>query len=549
MTRRVHLSSAAALLFVPLGAVAQIGTRPTAPRVSIATGALLGAWVDSTASVAAFKGVPYASPPVGARRWRPPVAAAVWTGDRDATAYGFACPQEDLLKALFGVDLGPQSEDCLTLNVFTGAPLSAAATNRERRPVMVWVHGGSLTMGAGSQTDGGQLAAQGAIVVTINYRLGTLGFLAHPALSAETSTRVSGNYGLLDQIAALRWVHDNIARFGGDPENVTIFGESAGGWSIHALLASPKAKGLFHRAIIQSGGSGVGAPRLRSAVTATPVPAATPSAEQVGVQAATKLGLRGADADAAELRAMPVTALVALAAGDGGGSIARFNIDGEVLTESPARAVSAGRAARVPILVGSNTDEGTILFRAAPAATIDAFRARLQKDFPALSTDSLLALYRTDSAPQILRTWQSIMGDATLGAPARWSAELATKAGYSVFLYRFTRVADGPLGRTLGSFHAAEIPFVYGIPADQLPRLWGSSPSDAELSRTMSGYWVNFARTGNPNGTGLPIWSRYSRAGTHQELGPRIGPATNMGGRRYEMWMTELDRRFRAEVR
>lgn len=547
MIRRMHLSIVCAAMLMANGASAQISA-PPAPAVTIVTGILTGAWADSSSGVAVFKGIPYAAPPVGPLRWRAPVAAAAWTGARDATAYGFACPQEDLLKALFGVDLGPQNEDCLSLNVFSAAPLASVSTTRERRPVMVWVHGGSLTMGAGSQTDGSRLAAQGVVVVTINYRLGTLGFLAHPALSAESSTRVSGNYGLLDQIAALRWVRTNIARFGGDPDNVTIFGESAGGWSVHALLASPKARGVFHRAIIQSGGSGIGVPSLRNAGSAGSAAAAS-SAESAGSLAAQTLGLRGADATAAELRALPVSALVAAATGEFGGAIARFNIDGHALTESPAQSLAARRSVRVPLLIGSNTDEGTILFRTSPATTLDVFRTRMATDFGAIATDSLVALYSIDTSAQILRSWQSIMGDATLGAPALWSAELAVKVGYRVFLYQFTRVATGPLGRTLGAFHAAEIPFVYGIRADQMPRLWGTSPNDAELSRTLSAYWVNFARTGDPNGTDLPRWSQYEPNGSHQEFGARIGPARGMGGRRYELWMTELDRRFRAERR
>jgi len=262
MIRCVLVPMACAVFVAPSIAAAQ-SHAAVAPRVTIGSGVLRGAWVDSTANVASFKGIPYAAPPVGPQRWRPPVPVTGWADERDASAYGFACPQEDRLKALFGVDLGPQNEDCLTLNVFTGALMASTAARAKAQPVMLWIHGGSLTMGAGSQTDGSRLAAQGAVIVTINYRLGTLGFLAHPALSDESPVRVSGNYGLLDQIAALRWVRANIARFGGDPNNVTIFGESAGGWSVHALLASPKARGLFHRAIIQSGGSGVAVPPLR----------------------------------------------------------------------------------------------------------------------------------------------------------------------------------------------------------------------------------------------------------------------------------------------
>ncbi len=548
MIRPVQLSVACVVMLGAHSALAQ-GTEPTSPGVTIATGTLRGAWADTAARVAVFKGIPYAAPPVGLLRWRPPAAVAAWTGTRDATAYGFACPQEDLLKALFGVDLGPQNEDCLSLNVFTAAPLASRSPTRERRPVMLWVHGGALTMGAGSQTDGSQLAAQGVVVVTVNYRLGTLGFLAHPALSAESATRVSGNYGLLDQIAALRWVRSNIARFGGDPDNVTIFGESAGGWSVHALLASPKARGLFHRAIIQSGGSGLGVAPLRSAVNTVANTAANSSAEAAGSAAAQTMGLRGADATAPELRALPVTALVAAATGEFGGAIARFNVDGQALMESPAQSIAARRAARVPLLIGSNSDEGTILFRTSPSTSVGAFRTRMAAEFNAIAADSLFALYPTDTSAQILRSWQSIMGDATLGATAPWSAALAAKAGYTVFLYQFTRVAVGPLGRTLGAFHAAEIPFVYGIGADQMPQLWGKSPNDAELSRTLSAYWVNFARTGDPNGTDVPGWSRYERNGTHQEFGARIGPASGMGGRRYQLWMTELDRKFRAESR
>jgi len=277
MIRCGLISVACAVIVAPNRASAQ-STAAVAPRVTIGSGVLRGAWVDSSANIATFKGIPYAAPPVGPLRWRPPVPVTAWADERDASAYGFACPQEDRLKALFGVDLGPQNEDCLTLNVFTGALMAPTAAGAKAQPVMLWIHGGALTMGAGSQTDGSRLAAQGAVIVTINYRLGTLGFLAHPALSAESSMRVSGNYGLLDQIAALRWVRANIARFGGDPDNVTIFGESAGGWSVHALLASPKARGLFHRAIIQSGGSGVGVPPLRRAADASALARADASA-------------------------------------------------------------------------------------------------------------------------------------------------------------------------------------------------------------------------------------------------------------------------------
>lgn len=532
-----------ALLVLALAAASTAASaQPGAPRAVVTTGALVGTWSAPIPTIAVFRGIPFATPPVGDLRWRAPIAPTPWPGDRDATRFGFACPQEDLLKATFGTELGPQSEDCLTLNVFTAASLPATNTPAGRRPVMVFIHGGSLTMGSGSTYDGSGLAAQGVVVVTINYRLGVLGFLAHPALSAESPTQTSGNYALLDQVAALQFVRDNAARFGGDPGNVTIFGQSAGGFSVGALLASPLARGLFHRAILQSGtGAGTKAP-----LRCTPGSPNARCAERMGAALATRLGLDGSTATAGDLRGVTVARLLEAVSstGEAGGAFnSDFNVDGVALTESPELAIAAGRVARVPILLGATVDEGTVLYRSAPVATVEAYRARLSTLGPTLPADALWSLYPVDSARQILRANQRLMGDATLAAPTRWYAREAAKAGLPVYLYEFTRVADGPIGAALGAFHAGELMFVFAAPPDRFPAIWGRSPNDAALGRAMSAYWVNFATTGDPNAEGLPAWPKHMADGEHMEFGARIGTAREMGGRRYELWLRVIDER------
>jgi len=450
------------------------GTHRTAPpRVTIDTGTLEGG-VDSTTGILVFRGIPYAAPPVGTLRWRPPRPAARWDGVRSARELAHNCMQGQP----FG-DINPfaagVSEDCLYLNVWT----SSLDTRAPRRPVMVWIHGGGFFAGFGGEErhNGARLARKGAVVVTLNYRLGPLGFLAHPALAAESPRHATGNYGLLDQIAALQWVYRNIARFGGDPSRVMIFGESAGGMSVGSLIASPLAKGLFVRAILESGtGVGLGiAPKA--------------AAQTAGVQFAESLGVHGSDASAARrLRAISADTLLAVAARGGQSGGPRFwpVVDGWVLPHPVDSALLRGSANLVPVIAGSNRDEG----------------------------------------------------DDWMGAPTRAFARLMSARGVPTYVYMFSRVGEDSANQRRGAYHSAEITFVFGRPHPLQPSA-GSTPYDSTLAEAMSDYWLAFASSGDPNAPPaagrLPHWPRYER-GTDSllELGPEIRTRTMVKGAAYD---------------
>lgn len=435
--------------------------RSAPPRVTIDAGALEGA-IDSASGVMVFRGIPYAAPPVGALRWRPPRPVAHWTGVRPATQLGHNCmqgqPYSDIDPYTAGV-----SEDCLYLNVWT----TTLGSGSPARPVMVWIHGGGFFAGFGGEErhNGARLARKGAVVVTLNYRLGPFGFLAHPAFAAESPHHAAGDYGLLDQIAALEWVRRNIARFGGDPSRVTIFGESAGGMSVGSLIASPLAKGLFARAILESGtgvGTGVG-PR--------------DSGYAAGIAFADSLGIHGRNAAAAaQLRAVSADTILATAQRMGrGGPHFWPVVDGWVLPHPVDSALSLGTANRVPVIVGSNRDEG----------------------------------------------------DEWMGAPTRTFARLVSARGVPTYLYMFSRVGEDSANRQRGAYHSAEITFVFGRPHPILESA-GSTPYDSTLADAMSSYWVAFATSGDPNGPPtagqLPHWPRFTRgADSLLELGPEIG--------------------------
>jgi para-nitrobenzyl esterase len=362
---------------------------------------------------------------------------------------------------------GPVSEDCLYLNVWT------AAAPRERRPVLVYIYGGGFNSGSADVPvyDGAALAGKGLVVVTINYRVGAFGFLAHPALTAESADRASGNYGLLDQVAALEWVRDNVAAFGGDPRRVTIAGQSAGAMSVFLLTASPRAKGLFHRAIIESGPGA-----LASFGVATSRDVARPLAAAEGEGAA--FGEAKGARTAAELRALSASTVLAPS-----GRPVRFGpvVDGALLREGFA----PGAGGDVPTISGMNADEGSF----APAyATSDRARAR---------AGGLTSLHRV-------------------------LEERAAAAHTPAFMYYFDRAIPWPARPEFGAFHTAEVPYVFGT-LDALPRPW--TDVDRRLSETMMGYWVNFAARGDPNGPGLPAWPAFDpRADTVMELGERVGP-------------------------
>jgi para-nitrobenzyl esterase len=474
----------------------------TGDELTIEGGKVSGVLQDG---VRVYKGIPYAAPPVGELRWKPPQPVVRWEGVRSGSEYGPDCPQAPYPRgSIFYSAPRQQSEDCLCLNVWT------AARAGEKRPVMVWIHGGALTRGSGAAAtyDGRVLAQKGVVVVTINYRLGVLGYFAHPELTAESPRRSSGNYGVLDQLAALNWVSRNIAAFGGDSSKVTIFGESAGAWSVNALVASPLGRGLFHRAIGQSGGSfGAGV--------------SLAAAERMGAGLAKRVKAESL----AALRGLPAEGLVEAAGGLAGLRTTTI-VDGWVLPEEIRAIFARGRQNDVPVIVGSNANEMTSL--TAPATipqTIDAYRQRVESQYPGRGTefDRFYPVAGDEAVPD---AYLDIMRDVTFTVQMRTWARMTATGRSKAFWYYFTHSPPIPNSKYMRAFHAAEIAYVFG----NINR-FGLSPRDTDrrLSETMAGYWVNFAKTGDPNGPGLPAWPVYNTTDDHYlELGPVIRPGKRL---------------------
>ena len=496
--------------------------------VAVAGGRVQG--TEAAAGVIAYKGIPFAAPPVGGLRWRPPAPVVAWEGVRDAGRAGSICVQAG------GRDV-EQSEDCLFLNVW------APAETREPRPVLYWIHGGGYTGGSGSTAiyDGARLAAEGAVVVTINYRLNVFGFLAHPALSAESPHGASGNYGLLDMVAGLEWVRDNIAAFGGDPDRVTIFGESAGGGAVMSVMVMPQSKGLFHRAIAQSNWiHGWDRPLQGGAADLTP-------AEAQGTAIGAALGAGDLD-PAAALAAMRAASADAVleAAGAGAGSpflrtghVWAPNVDGWAIPDDPLVMYAGGRQHDVPLVVGMNGNEGSLMTRGFPLDGVDAFAAHVESVYPDLAGD-LLAHY--DVTTETVRDGlDHLIHDLYFAGPVRAHARHQSAVA-PVWMYHFTRVPPTPWGETLGAHHAAELVYVFGTltTSDEggerplgLTPVGDYTEVDAKLSETMRAYWIRFAATGDPNGPGLPAWPAYRPASDrYLELGAAVsvGDGLHVGG-------------------
>ncbi len=476
---------------------------PLGPVVETSLGVLEGERAAGDDGALVFRGVPYAEPPVGDNRWRAPAAPAAWEGARSAAAFGPACWQrltpESSIYTRGDLD---RDEDCLYLNVWT-----AAETASEARPVMVWFHGGGHTGGWGSAQvfDGAALASRGVVLVTINYRLGPFGFLAHPALAAESPHGSSGNYGLLDKVAALEWVRDNIGAFGGDPDNVTIFGQSAGSWSVCYLMASPLAAGLFHKAIGHSGGCFRGGrPDLSSA-------------HEAGLAAAADLGVEGDGAEAlAALRALDAEAV--LDSDLGSGAI----IDGWFLPSAAREIFVAGEHNDVPVIVGALANEGTTLYANMPERSGAELAATLREQYGD-HADALLAAYEPEVEKSTKWGAQAIQADRSFVWEMRTWARAVQAAGNTAYLYFFSQappvfriyvperaaidMPDGPDG--YGAYHSGDLAYAFGN-----TRLVGIGWTewDHEISHAMVQYWVNFARTGDPNGDGLATWPRYDAA-------------------------------------
>ncbi|MDP1027744.1 carboxylesterase family protein [Sphingomonas sp. KR1UV-12] len=436
-----------------------------APQVTIDTGALRGARSGETL---VFKGIPYAAPPVGALRWRPPAMPAAWVGTRDASRFGAACPQGPEHKEPWA-QVGPQSEDCLFLNVWRPA-------RSGRYPVMVFIHGGGFTYGAAGVPlyDGEALAARGAVIVTINYRLGRLGFFAHPALTRESPEGRLGNYAIMDQIAALQWVKRNVAAFGGDPANVTVFGESAGAGSVQILMDSPDAKGLFHKAISESG---AGSSAL------FPIRGGALNAEAVGQLWATSLGLPNATAE--QLRAIPLADVVK------NGRAFPF-IDGRVVVHSPGEPFYRQAQLPIPLIIGGNSNESSL-----GGMTEAAAKALLGADFQPL-LDGYVAMTGKPAAAAAV----DLAEDTGFVLPSFALADQHAAAGHRAFVYYFDQVPVDQRATAAGADHGGEIEYVFGT--KPVEHRWDAR--DAAVSKLMGDYWVRFARTGDPNGGGTPHW-------------------------------------------
>lgn len=489
------------------------------PIVRIATGALLGA---TDGVVESFKGIPYAAAPVGPLRWRPPQPVSPWNETRDARQFCADCAQAGWPRTATNAILENSSEDCLFINLWRPAGLKSL----EKLPVMVWIYGGGFVGGSSArrETSGAQFARKGVILVSFNYRLGRLGHFAFPALTAEQKHAPKGSYAFMDQVAALRWVQQNIGAFGGDPNNVTIFGESAGGVSVHTLLSLPAAKGLFQKAIIESGGGRDGVLTGRPLSKDNADPYYPISAEQIGVNFARSLGIEDTGAGAlARLRALSVEDIV-----DGGRE--RDNkglliyagpiLDGNLVVQTAEQAYKAGRQAQVPLIIGSNNAE-------VPGGFVMAdSKEKLLSLFGHLRAEASLAYDPKGSLgfPEMLT---QVNTDKVWAEPARFTARAFAAKGNPAYLYLFSYVADAlrqnadnasvsGAGRVAGAGHASEIPYVFNTLGNRntqgQPNTRNISAKDLQVAQMMNTYWVNFAKTGNPNGEGLPRWPVYDPA-------------------------------------
>ncbi len=470
-----------------------------------------------------FKGIPYAKPPLGKLRWSPPEEMDSWTAVKTVDSYGNRCMQPDdtedgyfnrlieghglnkfltylIKKSVASSKLAPMSEDCLYLNIRTDN-INGNNKDKKLKPVMVWIHGGGHQFGSGNDRwyQSNTLVNKGVVLVTINYRLGVMGYMAHPSLSKSNPNGVSGNYGTLDQIAALEWVQKNINSFGGDPNNVTIFGESAGAWSVTELMATPLAKGLFHKAIGQSGASSYHMGQMDGEGVGWP------SGYQTGLAVTEALGLKNPTSkDLRAISAEKIQSVVTEKMSEGFHHIR----DGYVFPENVGLAFSKNKYNKVPMLFGYNSDEGTLFFPDDEQPTIwipdlapgskKELSTKLKEFFPT-NHEKLIDLYNLDENFTLGGTqW---MGDEIFGVNIRYVTRQNETHGGESYLYHFSRVPPSNK-QTIGAFHAAEIPFIFG----SYDKTIGYSKEDIKLAELMQDYWVNFAKNGNPNGDNLPEW-------------------------------------------
>lgn len=496
--------------------------------------------------VRALRGIPYAQPPVGVRRWRVAEPASDWANLRAATQFAPSCVQTEMpqmtvlpggqqQQTFFWQPDGLASEDCLYLNVWSPAQAKGKAL-----PVMFWIHGGGLIQGGASLPiyDGEALARKDVVVVTINYRLGVFGFFAHPELSAESLTRTAGNYGLSDMLEALRWVKRNIAAYGGDPNNVTIFGESAGSWSVSMLMATPLSDGLFHKAIGQSGAAFNPMLKLREPSLGRA------SAEDAGQNfARTAVG----DGGLAELRSLGAADLHAKAMAAGVVIPGELAIaDGHMLKQSVRDVFASGQQKRVPVMVGFNSDEGSGLSDyysvPAPPASPDAYASAVRSKLDGFADEYLRIYPAADPVAAVFDAYR----DAEYGSRMEAWASSMFPVGMPAYLYYFSKTPPGgdrvrgmptsTATRQVGAHHAAEIPYVFGSLDRNTMSSASPTEADRKLSETISDYWVSFARTGNPNGEARPVWSPYLPSDRQfVEFGEAVRPGKDLLPGRLEL--------------
>ena len=501
--------------------------------IKIDTGQISGTAVGD---LHVYKGIPFAAPPVGDLRWKPPQPAASWQGVKDCTKFGPA--PMGYYSSNFPPYSAPPSEDCLYLNVWTPAKMTG-----DKLPVMVWIYGGAYRFGEGSnpQYDGTNLANQGVVLVTFNYRLGPLGFLAHPLLTKESPHNSSSNYGLLDQIAALQWVQKNIAAFGGDPERVTIFGQSAGATSVICLMASPLTTGLFQRAISES---------MYESAAWTDLSQdkyGQPAQEKQGVQLAKDLGCDTAADPLACMRAKSAQEIIdtgtpptnVLAAGY------RYEpcVDGWVLTDLPLNIFKAGKQQKVSLLIGSTADEWA-LFQLLAKPTADSYTSYVNNIFGD-KAQQILTMFPAGSDKEVMSSDKQVLTLFTFTCPARVYAGSMANINTPAYFYQFSRVPPG--GKFLGAFHMIELNYVFGNWRPFLSPLKADKyfdDTDRALSQTIMSYWTSFAAAGDPNKQGLTQWPAYeANTGQYLDFGDTIQVKSAINGETCDLFMNVINTR------
>lgn len=487
-------------------------------EVRVDSGALKGV---TAGGVLAFKGIPFAAPPTGQNRWRAPQPVAPWKGVRSAAAYGSDCMQLPFPGDAAPLGVKPE-EDCLYLNVWTPAQRPAG-----KLPVMVWIYGGGFVNGGSSPAvyDGTHFAESGVVFVSFNYRVGRFGFFAYPALTREDPNALLGNYCFLDQIAALKWVRKNIAKFGGDAGNVTLFGESAGGMSVLTMMTTRLARGLFQKAIIESGGGRSGIGPMRRVSESAPK---LPSGEAVGVAFAEKAGIKGEDAAAlAALRALPADRVCDRLnmASMGNPTYAGPMIDGKIVTESAEEALLAGHAMKIPVMIGANSSDIGFSFAKSMNELFAPFGAEKEK---------AEAIYDPDKTGELRKIGMLVAADRMMIEPARFVAQTVAATGQRAYEYRFSYVAESMRKTWKGAPHATEIPFVF----DTVAARYGKdlAPADESTAKAALAYWVAFAKTGNPDGEGRPHWPAYDAKDDQLMNFTNNGPVAEQ-----DAWKARLD--------